>query len=334
MANIYSHAQLPRVSAAEPGDRGSGPPSTGDLAVALGRAAVETHRVWFFRADALVEQLYRGLADNSVGKVIDGILRADLVVIDELGFSPLDPVAANHLFRHLAPLSVVGVTLLDRAPRHHPLHRLPGDLPDVVEVRVVVNDDEAHPLGERRCQQVWQSGRAMVANSRQQPHHVNRSIEVRLKYVDTFESRLVGPDRLEVRAASGAVEELDVNNAAGGDIPRHQRRRECLRDGRVVHPRECALVSDPAGSHRQAVSMTSGLSRSRPSIDVSRSTIRRREAIAATSRMAAFTVAVRLTVPRARPAAAAASSSIAMVVFLMAIRIAVDPLKGNPLHCG
>jgi hypothetical protein len=45
-------------------------------------------------------------------------------------------------------------------------------------------------------------------------------------------------------------------------------------------------------------------------------------------------VAVRLTVPRARPAAAAASSSIAMVVFLMAIRIAVDPLKGNPLHCG
>lgn len=82
-----------------------GPPGTGKshLAVALGRAAVDAgHRVRFFRADALIEQLYRGLADNSVGRVIDSILRADLVVVDELGFSALDSVAANHLFRLVA----------------------------------------------------------------------------------------------------------------------------------------------------------------------------------------------------------------------------------------
>ncbi len=42
------------------------------------------HRVRFFRADALIELLYRGLADNSVGRVIDSILRAELVVVDEL----------------------------------------------------------------------------------------------------------------------------------------------------------------------------------------------------------------------------------------------------------
>ena len=82
-----------------------GPPGTGKshVAVALGHAAVDAgFRVRFFRADALVEQLYRGLADNSVGRVIDSILRADLVVVDELGFSPLEPVAANHLFRLVA----------------------------------------------------------------------------------------------------------------------------------------------------------------------------------------------------------------------------------------
>jgi len=82
-----------------------GPPGTGKshCAVALAHAAVNHgYRVRFFRADALIEQLYRGLADNSVGRVIDSIIRADLVVIDELGFSALDAVAANHLFRLVA----------------------------------------------------------------------------------------------------------------------------------------------------------------------------------------------------------------------------------------
>lgn len=82
-----------------------GKPGTGKshLAVALGRAAVAAdHRVRYFRADSLIEALYSGIADNTVGALIDRIMRADLVVIDELGFAPLDRVGANHLFRLVA----------------------------------------------------------------------------------------------------------------------------------------------------------------------------------------------------------------------------------------
>ena len=49
-----------------------------------------------------MESLYRGLADNSVGRLIEGLLRADLVVIDELGFAPLDDVGSQLLFRFVA----------------------------------------------------------------------------------------------------------------------------------------------------------------------------------------------------------------------------------------
>jgi IstB-like ATP binding protein len=53
------------------------------MLVALGIAAVEAgHRVRYFTAADLVETLYRGLADNTVGKVIDGLLRHDLIIVD------------------------------------------------------------------------------------------------------------------------------------------------------------------------------------------------------------------------------------------------------------
>lgn len=82
-----------------------GPPGTGKshLLVGLGHAAaVAGHKVRYFVAADLVETLYRGLADNSVGKVIDGLLRCDLVILDELGFAPLDPVGTQLLFRFVA----------------------------------------------------------------------------------------------------------------------------------------------------------------------------------------------------------------------------------------
>jgi DNA replication protein DnaC len=82
-----------------------GPAGTGKshMLVALGHAAVEAgHRVRYFTAAELVETLYRGLADNSVGRVIDTILRNDLILLDELGFAPLDDTGAQLLFRFIA----------------------------------------------------------------------------------------------------------------------------------------------------------------------------------------------------------------------------------------
>jgi len=82
-----------------------GPAGTGKshLLVAVGHAAVDAgRRVRYFTAAELVETLYRGLADNSVGRVIEQTLRADLILIDEIGFAPLDDTGAQLFFRLVA----------------------------------------------------------------------------------------------------------------------------------------------------------------------------------------------------------------------------------------
>jgi len=73
------------------------------LLVALGHHAIEVgHRVRYFTATDLIETLYRALADNSVGKVVTGILKADLILIDEIGFAPMDGTGAELFFRIVA----------------------------------------------------------------------------------------------------------------------------------------------------------------------------------------------------------------------------------------
>ena len=82
-----------------------GPPGTGKshLLLGVGHAAVAAGlRVRYFIAAELLETLYRGLADNSVGRVIDQLLRADLIIVDELGFAPLDDTGTQLLFRFVA----------------------------------------------------------------------------------------------------------------------------------------------------------------------------------------------------------------------------------------
>jgi DNA replication protein DnaC len=79
-----------------------GPAGTGKshVLVALGVAAVHTgHKVRYFTAADLTETLYRGLADNSVGRIIENLLRNDLILVDEVEFAPLDDTGAQLLSR-------------------------------------------------------------------------------------------------------------------------------------------------------------------------------------------------------------------------------------------
>lgn len=55
---------------------------------------------WSFAVQR-VEALYRGLADNSVGRIIHQVLKA-LIVVDEIGFAPLDPAGLLLFFRFVA----------------------------------------------------------------------------------------------------------------------------------------------------------------------------------------------------------------------------------------
>ncbi len=86
-----------------------GPGGTGKrhLLVALAHAAVAAgHKVRYLTAAELAEQLYRGVADNSVGRVIDTLLRHDLVIVDEIGFAPLDDTGTQLLFASPPPTNV------------------------------------------------------------------------------------------------------------------------------------------------------------------------------------------------------------------------------------
>jgi DNA replication protein DnaC len=82
-----------------------GPAGTGKSHVLVGvglRAVEHGLRVRYATAADLIEQLYRGLADNTVSRIIDGLLRSDMVLIDEVGFAPLDETGTQLLFRLIA----------------------------------------------------------------------------------------------------------------------------------------------------------------------------------------------------------------------------------------
>jgi DNA replication protein DnaC len=138
-----------------------GPAGTGKshLLVALGIAAVHAgHRVRYFTAAELVETLYRGLADNSVGRVIDTLLRQQLIICDEMGFAPLDDTGAQLLFRFIAAayerrsLGIASLWPFESWGRFLPEHTTAVSLLDRLlhHAHVVVTDGESYRMREAR----------------------------------------------------------------------------------------------------------------------------------------------------------------------------------------
>jgi DNA replication protein DnaC len=141
-----------------------GPAGTGKshLLVALGVTAVHAgHRVRYFTAAELVETLYRGLADNSVGRVIDTLLRNELIICDEVGFAPLDDTGAQLLFRFAAAayerraLGIASHWPFESWGRFLPEHTTAVSLLDRLlhHANVVVTQGDSYRMREARTKQ-------------------------------------------------------------------------------------------------------------------------------------------------------------------------------------
>jgi len=79
-----------------------GPPGTGKshLAIALGiKACIARKRVLFTYAPALLDQLVAATIDRSLASKLDTLGRLDLLVVDELGYMPIDTQRANLFFQ-------------------------------------------------------------------------------------------------------------------------------------------------------------------------------------------------------------------------------------------
>jgi DNA replication protein DnaC len=138
-----------------------GPAGTGKshLLISLGHAAVQAgFRVRYLVAAELVETLYRGLADNSVGRVIETLLRADFVAVDELGFAPLDDVGSQLLFRFVSAsyerrsLGIASHWPFEEWGRFLPEHTTAASMLDRLlhHAVVVVTDGESFRMKEAR----------------------------------------------------------------------------------------------------------------------------------------------------------------------------------------
>lgn len=98
---IHAFAELDFIAKAENivfvGETGRG--KTG-LASGLLRKAIENgYRCQFIRAQDLFDEMYASLADRSTRKLLNRLVRLDVILIDELGYLNLRPEQCNIFFK-------------------------------------------------------------------------------------------------------------------------------------------------------------------------------------------------------------------------------------------
>jgi DNA replication protein DnaC len=79
-----------------------GPPGVGKthLAIALGRAVVESgHSVQFVSATSLLASLTQAQREGKLAEQIHFYTKPKLLIVDELGYLPLETATANHFFQ-------------------------------------------------------------------------------------------------------------------------------------------------------------------------------------------------------------------------------------------
>ena len=121
-------------------------------------ASVDPRRVRCLEIRGHVEAI-TGLADNSVGRVIDTLLRNDLILIDEVGFAPLDDTGAQLLFRMVAAayerraLGIASHWPFESWGRFLPEHTTAVSLLDRLlhHANVVVTDGDSYRMRQARA---------------------------------------------------------------------------------------------------------------------------------------------------------------------------------------
>ena len=63
------------------------------------KAVLKGYQVRFYTLTDLIAELYAALADNSLDRKINNILKNDLIILDELGYVSMDETASDHIFQ-------------------------------------------------------------------------------------------------------------------------------------------------------------------------------------------------------------------------------------------